>query len=231
MINALLERLEGWKALIYPEVNQVAPRLVGALVLLVLAWIVATGVRWAVRRTEGIGPVERLLVRSGILSGLVERSLAEPRRATANALFVCILAAGGVAALAVISEPVATVLGTMMVTVLPSVLLVFAIISVAWWAGRRWSQSALIWMTNEGVACPWRWATFIRIAILMGGIALASECTGFARPLIRDSFLILLAGGTFAAAQALVPPLKAHFVELFSSPARQKEPQREDLFR
>lgn len=92
---------------------------------------------------------------------------------------------------------------------LPGLLAGLALFAGSWWLGNYWYRSALIWLTNEGIPFPWRWAAAGRIAVVAAGVALASESTGFATTLIRNAFLILRASAALALAQASSPLLRS----------------------
>jgi hypothetical protein len=98
---------------------------------------------------------------------------------------------------------------------LPNMLLGVGIVLGARWLGSYWSRSTLIWMANEGIRHPWRWAALVRFSVLAGGIAIASEVTGFATLLIRSSFLILLAGITYVTAHSLLPLIRVYLEPAF----------------
>ncbi len=210
MIGQLFQLLDPLLEAIYTTAAREAPKVVAAVLLVLLSWALARTARWVTRRAARAEWLERLLHRSGIISGLVEPSLAEPRRIVAGVIYWCILIAGAASALAVVSEHAAAQLAAVILILLPKLLLAFAIITAAWWLSGYWARSVLIWLANEGMESPWWWAAAVRISVVAAGIALASETTGFATTLVRSSFLILLAGGTFAAAQALAPILRSH---------------------
>ena len=92
---------------------------------------------------------------------------------------------------------------------LPGLLAGVALFAGSWWLGNYWSRSTLIWLSNEGILFPWRWAAAVRIAVVAAGVALASESTGLATPLIRNAFLILLASAAIALAHAFSPLLRS----------------------
>ena len=77
-------------------------------------------------------------------------------------------------------------------------------------------------MANEGINYPWRWAALVRVSVLAGGIAIASEVTGFATVLIRTSFLILLAGSTYVAAQAILPLIRVCLRPVFVGEGKER---------
>jgi hypothetical protein len=214
VIDLLWQALQPFQATTYETATHLFPRVLAALLLLIFAWIIAKIARWMTRRAARAEWLERMLLRSGVLQGLVEPSRTETRRLVENTIYWCILLSGAAAALAVVSDQVAARLATLVLIQLPNLLLAFAIITTGWWLGGYWARSVLISMANEGVPYPWRWAAVIRIAVVATGIALASEATGFATPLIRTAYLILLGGGTLAAAYAAVPMLRAHFRSL-----------------
>ena len=217
MNNLSIHAIEPLRLALYDAVSSLAPRLLVAALLLLGAWVIAASARWAVNRAARAEWLEWLLIRSGVFAGLVEPSLAAPRRLFANLIYFGIFLAGAASALAVLSDPVASKLNAFLLILLPSVLLGLTILLGAWWLGRYWSRSTLIWLTNEGIRFPWRWAALVRLATLASGIAIASGVTGFATLLIRSSFLILLAGATLVAAQALVPLIRIHLQPAFSS--------------
>ena len=213
MIDTLIQALHPMHAAISASIAAFAARLLGALLMMLFTVSVAGAARWVARRAARTEWLERLLLRSGILSGLVEPSLAGSRSAVASTLYWSILIAGSTATLAIVSEQAAKYLVNLILILLPNLALAFAIIMAAWWLGSYWSRATLIQMTNEGVTAPWRWAAAVKLSIVAAGIALACESTGFATTLVRGSFLILLAGGTYAAAQAVIPIFRAHLEE------------------
>lgn len=230
MIELLSRALAPIAESIYPSVHRLAPRFFGALLLIVLAWAVAGSARWAARRATRTQWLVRLLLRSGVLSGLVEPSLAQSRRAFANGIYWCVLLAGFGSVLALLSDRVAARLAELVLILLPNLLLGVVIILGTWWLGRYWGRSVLIWMTNEALPHPWRWAAAARTSIVFAGIALASELTGFGTALVRSSFLILLAGATFAIAHASLPLLRSHLAS-FSAPDETKQQSDDALLR
>jgi len=210
-----LHAIEELRLAFYGAVSGVLPRLIAAALLLLGSWLVAASARWAMNRAARTEWVERLLIRSGVLSGLVEPSLAASRRFVADVIYWSILLGGAAFALALLSDPFASRLVAFVLVLLPNMLLGVGIVLGAWWLGRYWSRSTLIWMANEGIHYPWRWAALVRFSVLAGGIAIASEATGFATLLIRSSFLILLAGITYVTAQALLPLIQIYVESAF----------------
>jgi hypothetical protein len=211
VIDLLWQALQPFQATTYETATRLFPRVLAALLLLIFAWAAAKIARWMTRRAARAEWLERMLLRSGVLQGLVEPSRTETRRLVENTIYWCILLSGAGAALAVVSDQIAARLATLVLIQLPNLLLAFAIITTGWWLGGYWARSVLIAMANEGIPYPWRWAAAIRMIIVATGVALASEATGFATPLIRTAYLILLSGGTLAVGYASVPMLRAHF--------------------
>ena len=222
MIESVFRTFDPVLARVLQALGGFFPRMMAVAVILLIGWLVATGARWATNHAGRIEWLERVLTRSGVLSGLVEPSLASPRRFAGDLMYWCILLTGSSFALAAWSESLAVRLLGVVLVVLPNSILAAFLIIGASWLGRYWSRSLLIWMSNEGLAFPWRWAALVRIATIAGGIALASESTGFATGLVRPSFLILLAGCTFAVSQATIPLLRLHFATFLSPEYRSR---------
>ena len=106
---------------------------------------------------------------------------------------------------------------------LPGMLAGLGLFAGCWWLGDYWSRSVLIWMSNDEIPYPWRWSAALRIAVVSAGIALASESTGFATPLIRNAFLILLAGATLTLAYAVSPLLRVLWSTSHATARRQSD--------
>lgn len=136
---------------------------------------------------------------AAILLLLLTWACARPAR-SAPVIYCSIWLAGLASAAAALDSRVAPRLG--------GILAGLGMFAGSWWLGNYWSRSVLIWMSGEGIPYPWRWAALVRIGAVAAGIALASEATGFATTLIRNAFLILLAGVTAAAVFAALPHLR-----------------------
>lgn len=229
-MDSIFRAFEPVVARILPAPDGVFPRMIAVVLVLLLAWLIASGARWATNHAGRIEWLERLLTRSGVLSGLVEPSLASPRRFAGELMYWCIFLAGFSLALATWSESLAVRLGNLLLVVLPNSILAAFLILGASWLGRYWSRSVVIWMSNEGIAQPWRWAAAVRIATIAAGIALASELTGFATALVRPSFLIVLAGCTFGFVQAAIPVIRLHLASLLAPEDRGLRRKIEDPF-
>lgn len=223
-MDSVLHNLDPFLARVTPALDGLLPRAILVTVILLIAWLLATAARWATNHAGRIEWLERVLTRSGVLSGLVEPSLASSRRFAGDLMYWCILLTGFSFALAAWSESLAVRLGGLLLVVLPNSILAAILILGASWLGRYWSRSLLIWMSNEGIALPWRWAAVVRLFTIAAGIALASEATGFATGLVRPSFLILLAGCTVAVTQAALPVIRLHVASFLSPEDRSRRP-------
>jgi hypothetical protein len=221
MLETLSPLLEPFRIKIH-FLEQVFPRLFAAAVVFFSAWCVAGIARAIARRAVRAVWLEALLSRSGLLSNLVDPSLFEPRRLVISALYWAILLTGAALGLAILNEDLALRLAEEIAIGMPRILTASLVLIASFWLGRYWSRSTLIWLTNEGVAMPWRWASLVRVSVIAIGVALASELTGFASALIRPAFLILFAGVVFSLTYALLPTLRLQVMEFLDDPRRRK---------
>lgn len=216
MIESVANSLDPVQSMTLSALHGLLPRMGMVALMLLITWVVAAGARWATNHFGRIEWLERVLTRSGVLSGLVEPSLSASRRFAGDLMYWCIVLAGSSLTLAAWSDSVAGRAAGVLLVVLPNAVLAALLILGASWLGRYWSRSVLIWMANEGIAFSWRWAALVRIATIAAGVALASEVTGFATGLVRPSFLILLTGCTYAVSQATLPILRLHLAPYLS---------------
>jgi hypothetical protein len=195
MIGTLQEILERTGQMLYGQATVLAPALLAALVIMLVAWGLAWLVRWCLLRVYHAARLEKFLSDSG-LRPMLGRTPGALMAGTA--LYTAILLGGFLTAISVFDSRLAAGIVEGTVYLLPKLLAAAAIVIAGLWLARYLGRSVLVWVSNERLPAPRRWAAATRVAIGFSSVVVAAHVLNFAPQVFLAAFIIGLGGAALA---------------------------------
>lgn len=195
MIGTLQEILERTGQMLYGQATLLAPALLAALVIMMVAWGLAWLVRWCLLRVYHASRLEKFLSDSGLrpMLGQMPGALM-----AGTALYTAILLGGFLTAISVFDTRLAAGIVEGTVYLLPKLLAAAAIVIAGLWLARYFGRSVLVWVSNEQLPGPRRWAAATRVAIAFSSVVVAAHVLNFAPHVFLSAFIIVLGGAVLA---------------------------------
>lgn len=203
MIATLRLILEGALQRLSAQVTATLPPLLAAGTILLAACILARAVRWLLTRAFKGASADRFFRESGMAS-LLDRS-GEIRCAPllARAAYWLILLGGMLTGLSAFNTALSNRLVEQIVLLLPKLVTAAVILPAGAWIARHLGRTVLVWMVNEGLPAPRRWALAVRIAVSFLAVVVAADALDFARAAFLAAFIILAGGAVCAGSLAV----------------------------
>ncbi len=174
------------------------PKLIGALLILIVGWIIARIVRRIVRRVLQRVGINSAFDRAGLSGGLASAGYDGARLIATIVyvilLFVVLLLTAEALAVEQLSEQLSKLVGY-----LPLVIVATIIIVVTAWLGAFLSELARPWAESQGVGWV---ATAIRWALITFGIIASLNVLNVAEEIVNTLFTVVVAAAGLAFAVA-----------------------------
>lgn len=203
MAETMQQVLEGVLKQLQLQVTTYLPPIVVAAILLLGAYLLATTVRWLLRRIFKGVAVDRFLRRSGLAFMIDSRGRVRATTLVAEAAYWGILVIGALTALGAFHTDLTSRMTQTFVLLLPKLLIGALILLAGFWLGHYLGRSTLVWCVNEEIPHPRRFASAVRIVLLSVAVVVAADYLDFARNVFLAAFIILLGGATLAASLSL----------------------------
>lgn len=203
MIRTLQQIVEGALDRLTAIVIAWLPPLLAGIIILVVTFLVAAGVRWVLNRLIKGAGFERFLAQSGLSSMLGRSGSLRTARLLSGAAYWVIVLAGVLTAVSAFDTNLTNRLVETVVFLLPKLITAGAILVAGVWLGQYFARSVLVWACNEGLPYPRRLASAVRIAIVFASIVIAAEHLDFAREVFLSAFILVVGGAVLAASIAV----------------------------
>jgi hypothetical protein len=203
MIQTLEEVLQRALARLSYQVTTYLPPLLVALMMVLVAFLLAKGVRWLLVRAVKGARFDRFLKESGLSSILGGAGRVRGVLLVAGAAFWLIFIAGLLAAVDVFDTKLTSQIVETSVFLLPKLLIAGAILLVGAWLGQYLGRSALVWASNEELPAPRRLAALVRAVLVFVAVVVAAEVLNFAANVFFAAFVIFVGGVALTVSLAL----------------------------
>jgi len=203
MIHVLQQILE--KALARLSQNLVAclPPLIVAAVILSVAFLLATILRWLILKAVKAVALDRFLRDSGLGSFLDRSGRLRAASLVAGVAYWAILGTALLMSIDVFDTTLTSRIVQATVFAVPKLLAAGAILLAGFWLAQYLGRSTLVWAVNEGMPFARRLAIGVKVAIAFVAVVVAADTLGFAGRVFFAAFVIVtgaaaLAGGIAA---------------------------------
>jgi Mechanosensitive ion channel, conserved TM helix len=203
MIHTLEEVFRRALGRLSDQITTYLPPLLVALAMVVVAFLVATGVRWLLVRAVKGARFDRFLKESGLSSMLGGAGRVRGVPLVAGAAYWLILIAGLLAAVDVFDTKLSSQIVETSVFLLPKLVVAGAILLVGAWLAQYVGRSVLVWASNEELPAPRRWAALVRAVLVFITIVVAADVLSFAANIFFAAFVIVAGGVALAIGLAL----------------------------
>jgi hypothetical protein len=172
-------------------------------VILLVAFVVASALRWVVLRgMKGIA-LDKFLRESGLDSVIARTGRLRAASLVAGALYWVTLGIGFLTALDVFNTTLTSRMVEATVFAIPKILTAAAIVLAGFWVAQYLSRSALLWAVNDGVPYARRIALAVKVAIVFVAVVVAADALDFAERVFLSAFLIFVGSAALAGSIAL----------------------------
>ncbi len=203
MIRTLEEVLRRALGRLSDQITTYLPPLLVALSMLLVAFLVAKGVRWLLVRAVKGARFDRFLKESGLSSMLGGAGRVRGVPLVAGSAYWLILIAGLLAAVDVFDTKLSSQIVETSVFLLPKLVVAGAILLVGAWLAQYVGRSVLVWASNEELPAPRRWAALVRSVLVFVAVVVAADVLSFAANIFFAGFVIFAGGAALAIGLAL----------------------------
>jgi small-conductance mechanosensitive channel len=208
------------------RVLQVAPRLLAALVVLALGWLLAALLKFLLRRTLRLLRFDLRCERSGLATALRRADLAwTPTDLVAALAFWVVWLSGAMFALGVLDIPLFNRLETEFFIYLPKALVGLLILGAGILVANFLARAALLLAVEEELPSPRLIAAGVRLLVNVLALAMALEQLGIAQNTVMVAFAITFGAIMLATALAFGLGGRGLAAEFLSRKARDQERQ------
>lgn len=179
------------------------PALLAALFILLVAWCLATGVRWLLIRVFRGARIDRFLRRSGLASLLPGEGSVQATQIAARGAYWAILMGGLLLALSAFDTQLTSRMIEWVLFMVPKFVAGAAILVAGLWVSRYLGHSALIWAFNEDIPHSRRISQAVRIVVVFVTVVVAADYLDFARRVFLAAFIMIVGGAVLAGGLAL----------------------------
>jgi hypothetical protein len=180
------------------QVSTFGPPVLAALFVLVVTFIIARIVRWALMRSFRGVAIDRFLCESGVASMLGLGGRIRASRLVTYTAYWAIVMVGCLTALNVFGTRTTNDIVSAAGSLLPLSVGAIAVVIAGVWVGQYVGRTALVWTHEEGLPSPRRWSTGVRALIILMSLVIASDVLNFAERVFFAAFLIVSGGVVLA---------------------------------
>lgn len=203
MINTLREILEAALDRLHRQVTTYLPSTLAAVILLLVAYALATAARWFIYRVFKGMTIDKFLRQSGVAFLLDRSGRLRATRLVAETVYWAILIGGFLIAVSAFDTQLTNQMVEGFVLLLPKLVVAGLILLAGAWLSQYLGRSMLVWAVNENLPSPRRLAAALRIIIMFVAVVVAADQLSFARNVFLAAFIILVGGAVLAVSLAV----------------------------
>jgi len=202
MIQIVQEIFERALARLSLHLVTIVPPLIVAAVILLVAFLLATAIRWIITKAIRGAALENFLRETGIAPGLPASGRLRAAGMLGGFAYWVVLGIGFLTALDIFDTSLTSRIVEATVFAIPKLLTAAAILLAGLWLSRYLGRSTLVWAVNEGMPLARRLALAVRLLIMFVAVVVAAEALGFAERVFFSAFVIMAGAAALAAAIA-----------------------------
>jgi hypothetical protein len=199
MIQVLQEIFEKTLARLSQHLVTYIPPLIVAAVILMVAFLLATVLRWVIVKVIKGASLDKFFRDTGLASVMDRSGHFRAASMIAGVAFWVILGIGFLTALDVFDTTLTSRMIESTVFAIPKLVTAGVILLAGFWLSRYLGRSMLVWAVNEGVPSARRLATVVKVIILFVAVVVAAETLGFAERVFFAAFVIFIGAAALAA--------------------------------
>ena len=227
MIQVLQQIFEKTLARLTQQLITYVPPLIVAVTIVGTALLLATLIRWLIRKVVKGVALDKFLNDTG-LSSMVDRP-GRLRGATlvAATCYWAILVVGFLTALDVFDTTLTSRIVEATVFSVPRLVTAAAILLAGFWLAQYLSRSALIWAVNEGMPVARKLAIAVKVIVSFVAVVIAADALGFAGKVFFAAFVIVVGAAALAVSIAAGLGLRASFENYLGKRPEEPAPEEE----
>jgi hypothetical protein len=203
MFRSLQLILQGAVDRVGDQVYTFGPPILAALFILLITFVFARVVRWALMRSFRGAAIDRFLRESGVSSMLGLSSRINASRLVTAAMYWTIVIIGCLTALNAFGTSLTDGIVLASASLLPRIVGAIAIIVAGIWMAQYLGRTMLVWTYGEGLPSPRKWSAGLRALVILMAVVIASDVLNLGEHIFFAAFVILAGGAVLALSLAL----------------------------
>lgn len=183
-------------------ITEFLPQILVALILILIAFVAASMLRWLIYRVFKGLAIDRFLRHSGVAFVLDSSGRLRATRVAAESAYWAVLLGGLLAGLGAFDTQITSRMVQEFVLQLPRIVVSALTVIGGAWLSQYLARTALVWAVNENLPGPRRIGAGVRITVMFIAVVAAADHLGFARNVFLAAFL--LAGGGLVLTASLI---------------------------
>lgn len=203
MPELMVKVSEGVAGRLQHLVTAFLPQILVALILMTLAFVSASILRWLLYRIFKGLAIDRFLRRSGVAYVLDASGRLRATRVVAESAYWAVLLAGLLTGLSALDTQLGARMVQEFVLQLPKLAVSAVALVAGAWLSQYLGRAALVWAVNEAFPGPRRIGALVRVIVMFIAVVAAADHLGFARNVFLAAFIIVGGGLVLTASLAI----------------------------
>jgi hypothetical protein len=185
------------------QVYTFGPPILAGLFVLLVTFVFARIVRWALMRSFRGVAIDRFLRESGVASvlGLFTRTNASGM--VTSVVYWTIIVMGGLTALNAFGARLTNDIVIAAASLVPRLAGGFGVLVAGIWLGQYLGRTVLVWTHDERLPSPRKWSAGTRTMVILMAVVVTSDILNFAEQVFFTAFVIAAGGAVLAISLAV----------------------------
>lgn len=194
MGEMLTNVMQGVAERLHHQITTFVPPILVALIILAIAFIAASALRWLIYRIFKGLTIDKFLRTSGVAYVLDPSGRLRATRVVAESVYWVILVGGALTGLSVFDTNLTSQIVESFVFRLPKLVVAGLIMVGGVWLAEYLGRATVVWAVNEDLPGPRRIATLVRVVLVFVTVVVIADYLDFARSVFLAAFIIIVGG-------------------------------------
>jgi hypothetical protein len=186
--------MEGVAERLHYQITTFVPPVLVALIILILAFITASALRWLIYKIFKGLTIDKFLRTSGVAFVLDPSGRLRATRVVAESVYWIVLVSGALTGLSVFDTNLTSQIVESFVFRLPKLVVAALILVGGAWLSQYLGRAAVVWAVQEDLPGPRRIAALVRVVLMFVAVVVTADYLDFARSVFLAAFIIIVGG-------------------------------------